>query len=404
MNANLALFGHPPAFPNVLHVGTPNLGDVDRFQNLVGQAFDRRWFSNFGPIHDEFEKKIRGLIGAKYCLPVCNATIGLELVLQALDLKGEVILPSFTFIATAHAVKRSGFVPVFCDVNPVTHMISPSEIQKLINQRTSAILGVHLWGQTCQVMEIEQIAKSAALPVIYDAAHAFGVDVAGQSIADFGEAQVFSFHSTKFINAFEGGAIATHSKELYERLRLMANFGFAGYDRVEFLGTNAKMNEISAAMGLATLEKMEEIISVNRANLDLYKKLFSDIPGISFLKPDESSRSNFQYVVGIINPQQLGLTRDQLLEVLWAENVRVRRYFYPGCHRMEPYKSGCDDPSARLPVTRDLCEKVLVFPTGMTVNGETISRIVEIVRNATQKDVIESVKDALASRQSTFLK
>ncbi len=253
----LALFGGQPIFDEILHVGRPNIGDRERFLDRINDMFDRRWLSNNGPFVQELEQKIAKLLGVKHCVAMCNATVALEITARALGLHGEVILPSFTFVATAHALQWQEITPVFCDVDPLTHNIDPAKIENLITPRTTGILGVHVWGRACNVEALSAIAQKHHLKLMFDAAHAFACTYQGRMIGGFGDAEVFSFHATKFFNSFEGGVVTTNNDELAEKLRGMRNFGFAGLDNVIRVGTNGKMSEVSAAICLTSLESLD---------------------------------------------------------------------------------------------------------------------------------------------------
>jgi dTDP-4-amino-4,6-dideoxygalactose transaminase len=378
----LAILGGRAAFPDAVHVGRPNIGDRERLLARIKDLLDRRWLSNNGPFVQEFEAHICEFIGVKHCIAMCNATIALEIMIRAAELKGEVIVPSWTFIATAHALQWQEITPVFCDVDPATHTLDPGQVERMITPRTTGILAVHLWGRPCEVDALADIARRRKLRLLYDAAHAFGCSYNGQMIGDFGDAEVFSFHATKFLNSFEGGAVVTNDDELAQRIRLMKNFGFIGYDDVGYIGTNGKMTEIAAVMGLTSLEDIHEFIAVNRRNYDQYRLELGGIPGVRFLAYDPAERSNYQYVVLEVDQQLAGLSRDELQQVLWAENVLARRYFYPGCHRMEPYRSYFPHAGLLLPVTERLSERVLSLPTGTAVGPDEISAICGIVRCA----------------------
>jgi dTDP-4-amino-4,6-dideoxygalactose transaminase len=375
---DLALFGGIPAFERALHVGCPNIGDKEGFLRRMNDMLDRRELTNYGPYVQEFERRIEDLLGVKHCVAVCNATSGLQLAIRALELKGEVIVPAFTFVATAHALEWQGITPVFCDIDPKTYTIDVSKVESLITSKTTGILGVHVWGHPCDVEGLANIAERFRLKLLFDAAHAFGCSHKGKMVAHFGDAEVFSFHATKFLNSFEGGAVVTNNTALAENIRLMSNFGFAGLDNVVHIGTNAKMSEVSAAMGLTSLARMEEFLDVNRRNYQTYLRELSVIPGLKAIRYDETQKSNFQYIVFEIDEQKTGITRDQLLSLLVAEKVIARRYFFPGCHRMEPYRSKL--PDLTLPITEGLAHRVLCFPTGTSVGKSDISRIAEIIR------------------------
>ena len=376
----LAIFGGAPAFSDTLHVGRPNIGNRERLQARFNELLDRRWLSNNGPFVQEFEAEIARLTGAKHCIATCNATVALEIAIRAAGLKGEVIVPSFTFVATAHALQWQMITPVFCDIDPRTHNIDPSCVERLITPRTTGIIGVHVWGRTCDVEALAAIAFRNDISLLFDAAHAFGCRHGTRMVGNFGRAEIFSFHATKFLNSFEGGAVVTNDDDLAAKVRLMTNFGFAGYDNVIYPGTNGKMTEVCAAMGLTSLESLGKFIEVNRDNYCHYTECLSGISGITLAEYDESARPNYQYVVLEVDREKTSLTRDQLKDVLWAENVRARRYFYPGCHRMEPYRSLCPHSGLLLPETERLCERVLSLPTGTGVNQDDIARICEIIR------------------------
>jgi dTDP-4-amino-4,6-dideoxygalactose transaminase len=229
-----------------LYVGTPNVGNREALLVRINDMLDRRWLSNNGPLVQEFEKKICDLLGVKHAVAMCNATVALEIASKALDLKGEVILPSYTFIATAHALQWQDITPVFADMEPESHNIDPAKIEALITPHTTGIVGVHVWGRACDTEAIEEIARKHNLRVMYDASHGFGCSVGGRMLGNFGACEVFSFHATKFINCFEGGAVVTNDDALAEKLRLMRNFGFKGFDNVIYLGVNGKMSEVCA--------------------------------------------------------------------------------------------------------------------------------------------------------------
>ncbi len=379
---DLAIFGGPPAFPEVLHVGRPNIGDRGRLLERINDLLDRRWLTNNGPYLEEFEERLVELTGVPHCIAMCNGTVALEIAIRAAGLSQEVIVPSFTFVATAHALQWQGITPVFCDVDPHTHLLDPGRVEELITPRTTGIIGVHLWGRPCRIGELTEIAHHHRLRLLFDASHAFGCSHGGRMIGGFGDAEVFSFHATKFLNSFEGGAVATSDGDLADRVRMMRNFGFVDYDQVRYVGTNGKMAEVSAAMGLTSLESMAEFTAVNRRNYDHYRASLAGIPGLSLLTYDEAERCNYQYIVLEVDHGVQRLGRDLLQRVLQAENVFARRYFYPGCHRMEPYRSYF--PSARLllPQTERLVERVLSLPTGTAIGPGEIEAICDVVRFA----------------------
>src|SRR5258707_15408547 len=246
----LAVFGGSPAFSEQLHVGRPNIGNRQKFHERVADILERKWLTNGGRYVAEFERRIAELCGVEHCVAMCNGTVALEIAVRALGMTAEVIVPSFTFIATAHALQWQEITPVFCDIDARTHTIDPKQIEKMITPRTSGIIGVHTWGRVCDVEALEAIARRRNLHLLFDAAHAFACSHKGRPIGGFGRCEVFSFHATKFFNSFEGGAVVTNDDSLAEKMRLMRNFGFRGNEHVIYIGTNGQMTEVCAAMDL----------------------------------------------------------------------------------------------------------------------------------------------------------
>ena len=371
--------GDSALLPPALHVGSPNIGDRALFQKFVDEVFERGWLTNNGPLVQEFEQRVAEYVGVKHCVATCNGTVALEIAIRAMGLTGEVILPSYTFVATAHAVYSQHLRPVFADIAPATHQLDPEAVARCITSRTSAILGVHLWGQGGAVGPLHALADKHGLQLFFDAAHAFGCSTGGAMIGRFGRAEIFSFHATKFFNTFEGGAIVTNDYSLADKARLMRNFGFAGLDQVVHPGTNGKMVEICAAMGLTNFASIDTFIATNRRNYLAYRESLTGIPGIRLLPYDESERSNYQYIVVEVGPESLA-TRDEIVASLRAGNILARRYFWPGCHRMQPYLELFPEDGLRLPNTETVAARVIVLPTGMAVDGARIERIAERIR------------------------
>ncbi len=385
MNFSLDDSVKKPAFDSPLHVGRPNIANREKFMQRVEGILDRRWLSNNGPVVQEFEAAIASYLGVKHCICVCNATVGLEIAIRAAGLSGEVIVPSYTFVATAHALQWQEITPVFADMKASTHNLDPEQIERHITPRTTAIIGTHVWGKPCEVEALAEIATRHGLKLMFDAAHAFGCSHQGKMIGGFGLAEVFSFHATKFLNSFEGGAITTNDDELAKKIRLMTNFGFAGFDNVIHLGTNGKMCEVSAAMGLTNLEEIDSLIAINRRNYDGYREGLAASKHISVIAYDDSERGNYQYLVAEINASHSPLSRDELVAILHSENVLARKYFWPGCHRMEPYRSLYPHAGLLLPVTEKVSEQVIVLPTGTAVTPPDIERICGIINAAFDK-------------------
>jgi dTDP-4-amino-4,6-dideoxygalactose transaminase len=377
---DLAIFGAEPAFKEKLHVGRPNIGNRKRFLERVNDILDKRWLTNAGPYVRELERALADFLSMRHCIAMCNGTMAMENVVRAIGLTGEVIVPAFTFISTAHALQWQEITPVFCDVDPRTHNIDPSQIERMITPRTTGIIGAHLWGRPCDIEALTEIAQRHALRLLFDAAHAFGCSYKGRMIGGFGDAEVFSFHATKFFNTMEGGAVATDNDELAAKLRLMKNFGFTSYDEVSYIGINGKMTEVCAAMGLTGMESLEEFIGINRRNYHFYRHELEGLAGVRFLTNDEREKHNYQYIVLEIDKSITGISRDQLVKILHTENVLARRYFFPGCHKMEPYRSYFPHADLLLPNTERLVERVLSLPTGIAIGKREIGEICQIVR------------------------
>ena len=377
----LAVLGGEPAFEAPLHVGRPNLGDRQRFLERVEGMLDRVWLTNNGPLVAEFEEAVASVAGVRHCIATCNGTVALEIAIRAAGLAGEVITTPFTFVATPHALRWQGITPVFADIDPTTHNLDPAQVERMITPRTRGILGVHLWGRPCAVDDLTEIAERHDLTLLFDASHAFGSSSRGRVIGGFGAAETFSFHATKFVNSFEGGAIVTDDDSLAARARLIRNFGFADYDQIRSLGINGKMTEVAAAMGLTSLESRQRFIDVNHANYAAYRAGLRAVPGIEMVGYDDEELTTRQYVVVEVNDDH-GLTRDDLHQVLWAENVLARRYFFPGCHRVEPYRSEQHPDRLEMPRTDEVASRTLVLPTGTGVTLTDIEIITGIIARA----------------------
>lgn len=378
----LAIFTGRPAFKNPLYVGKPLVEKEvqDSYYDHLTGVFDRNYFTNNGPLVQRLEAKIAQIHRVRHCIAICNATVGQILTLKALDLEGEIILPSFTFIATAHACLWQNLKPIFCDINPESLMIDGDKIEELITEKTCALIGVHLFGNICDVERLTEISRKYGLKLIFDAAHAFNCSSGNTPIGRFGNAEILSFHATKFFSTFEGGAVLTNDPKLDSRIRFLKNFGFQGYDDVGYLGINGKMPESSAAMGLASLQTLKARAERLKKNYTLYCKNLDSVPGIQVLSIGTKGRSNYHYLVALVDEEKFGISRDVLNDVLWRENVIARKYFYPGCHRMEPYNTLYPDACMRLPVTKDVAQRILCLPSNLENPEQDIPTIVNIIR------------------------
>jgi len=377
--SDLAINGAPPAFPEPLHVGRPNVGDRDAFMRMAGEMFDRGWLTNNGPLVQELERRIADRLGVKHCVAMCNGTIALEIAIRALGLEGEVIVPSYTFVATAHALHWQAITPVFADIDPATHNLDPDAVRRMITPRTTGIIGVHLWGRAAPVAELQAIADEHGLQLMFDAAHGFDCRHGARKLGGFGRCEVLSFHATKVFNTFEGGAVLTDDDTLAETMQLMRNFGFRGYDNVIHPGTNGKMPEVNAAMGLVNLDALPRFVAANRACHQAYARQLAGIGGIRLLDYDPASDPNYQYVVIEVD-EAFPVSRDDVVAALQAENILARKYFWPGCHGMKPYRELFPHARLVLPNTELVAGRVVVLPTGATLPEGGVDAVASVCR------------------------
>ena len=381
----LALFGASPQFQGPLYVGRPNLFNRDEMFRRITEATDRLWLTNNGPLLLELESRFAQFLDVKHCVAVANATLGLQLVAHALNLKGEVLMPSFTFIGTARALEWTNLQARFCDVLDPRSTLDPDSVRKMMTADVSAILGVHLWGVPCEIEQLQAIADEFNVPLFFDAAHAIGSTYKGRKVGGFGRAEVFSLHATKVINALEGGLVTTNDDDLANRIRLARNYGFVDEDIIEGTGTNAKMNEFSAAVALSNLEGFDVLVAHNRGLQRAYAKGLGDLQGVKLVTIDHIAETSSHYAVLRIT-SECALTRDEIRQVLHAENVKSRRYFWPGCHRSPPYCM--QEYFYHLPVTELLADELLQLPTGLQMNtndAEIIGKLLSVsIQNAQQ--------------------
>ena len=370
-----AVLGGPPVFATPLMVGRPSMPDRASLHRRVDEILDSGRFTNNGLLLQQFEEKLKTVTNCRHAVCVCNGTMALQLLAKASGLTGEVIVPSMTFIATAHALEWIGLKPVFADVDVDSHTLDPASVERCVTANTSAILGVHLWGNPCDVEGLQRIADRHNLKLLFDASHAFGCVRKGVPIGGLCDAETFSFHATKAVHAIEGGAVVTNSDDIAERCRLMRNFGITGMTQIESPGINAKMSELSAAVGLTSLESFDRVMAQNQLRLNDYRTVIKDVPGIDVAIPESIDRRNGQYVVVTVNAARFGMSRDQLLEILRAEGVFARSYFSPGCHNAVPYAGQSIHTPVRLSVTEQLLAEVLQLPTGSAVAEDDVVAI-----------------------------
>ena len=374
----LAIFGGRPSFEQPIQVGSPNTGDRHRFLARLKNSLDSGRSTGRGPFLREFEERVAAFHGVRHCIATASSTQALAYLVHALDLSGEVIVPSFMPVATAHALNDNGITPVCCDVDPASQTLDPGRVDDLVTAQTSAIIGAHLWGRACDVDKFSAIARRHNLSLLFDAAHAFACTYHGRKIGTSGQPEILSFHASQILNAFEGAAILTDDETLSEQLRAAA----VSADSAPGATLNGQMNEISAAMGLTLMDGYTELVAVNLRNYRRYRRTLAGLPGIQLIEYDYREQNNYHHVVLEVDPAAAGVTRDQLMAILSAEKVHARRYFCPPCHWEEPYRSHATYVRSPLPVTEKLARTVLCLPTGTAITGPEIDIVCNIIRLA----------------------
>lgn len=375
MTEQFAIFGAAPEFDQPLPVGQLYFPSWERYTAAFQGIFERRYYTNQGPLTEQLEDRLQQFLGVKHAVCVTNATIALMMVAEAMGLSGKVILPAFTFIASAQSLTWTNIQPVFCDVDPDTHQISVDQVAALIEPGVSAIMGVNLWGGACDAKALAELAAANGIKLYFDSAHAFGCRVKDIPIGGFGAAEVFSFHATKVLSATEGGCISTNDDDLAARLRNIRSSYGAGRPVDVVKTSNGRMSEAQAAVALMSLEDFPANQANNAKLYQAYGDQLRDVPGLRLVRPAGTSFSNCQYVVCEVDEAEFGLSRDLLLDVMKAENVIARRYFHPGVHRTLPYSRELPEYQNRLPNTDKLCASCIQFPIGALVTPEKVERI-----------------------------
>ncbi len=359
---------------NKIFVTKATLPPKEEFLQYVDKIWDSAWLTNMGDVHNQLEKRLSEFMDGVEVVLTVNGHLALELALQSLKIEGEVITTPFTFASTTHAIVRNGLNPVFCDIKKDDFTIDPEKIEKLINKNTKAIMPVHVYGNICDVEAIESIAKKYGLYVIYDAAHTFGERYKGKSVADFGDMSVFSFHATKVFNTIEGGAIALRDRNIRKSLDFLKNFGIADKENVPYVGSNAKMNEFAAAMGLCNMRHLPEYIEKRRHISEIYTERLSDLKGIRLNKYNNDTVYNYAYFPIVVENGD----RDELYESLARENIFARKYFYPCTNAYECYSKRFDANDT--PIALDISKKVLTLPIYPDLEATDVERICDIIR------------------------
>ena len=364
----------------LITVTSPLLPSLDEFIPMLKDIWDRKWLTNNGHYHKELEKALAEYLGVKYISLFTNGTLPLITALQAMRITGEVITTPYSFVATTHSIWWNGLKPVFVDVDEKTGNIDPEKIEAAITPHTTAIMPVHVYGTPCNTKRIQEIADVYGLKVIYDAAHAFGVKVNGESILNAGDMSTLSFHATKVYNTVEGGALVCHDEATKKRIDYLKNFGFAGETTVVAPGINSKMDEIRAAYGLLNLKQVDDAIARRKATAERYRAALKDVAGIRMLEDVEGVRHNYAYFPIFIS-NEYGLSRDALYEKLKEHNVYGRRYFYPLISTFSAYKGLESARPENLPIAHKLADQVLCLPMFAGLDNDSIDRIIDVVVN-----------------------
>ncbi|WP_050636501.1 DegT/DnrJ/EryC1/StrS family aminotransferase [Candidatus Stoquefichus sp. SB1] len=356
-----------------------SMPDFDEYIDEISDLWETHWLTNMGEKHCILENTLKEYLNVENVSLFSNGHMALELAIQAMNLTGEVITTPFTFASTTHAIVRNGLTPVFCDINAEDYTIDVTKIESLITDKTSAIIPVHVYGNVCNVEEIDRIAKKYDLKVIYDAAHAFGVKYKGKGIAEYGDVSMFSFHATKVFNTIEGGALCFKNPEFGKRVNRLKNFGIRDEEVVDSIGANAKMNEFQAAMGICNLRHVHAEIEKRKKVINRYKKNLGDVLGITILQPQDHVQANYAYFPIVIDDKIFGSTRNEVYNYLKTQNIFSRKYFYPLTNSFDCFHGQFD--TNQTPIAVYISKRVLTLPLYADLSFDNI----DIVCNAIKK-------------------
>ena len=365
-----------------IKVTSPLLPPLDEFTTMLEDIWQRRWVTNNGQYHQQLEKALAEYLKVPYISIFTNGTLPLLTALQALDIKGEVITTPYSFVATTHAIWWNGCTPVFVDIEEDTCGIDPDKIEAAITPCTTAIMPVHCYGHPVKMKRIQEIADHYGLKVIYDAAHAFGVEMDGESVLNAGDMSTLSFHATKVYNTLEGGALVVHDEQTKQHIDLLKNFGFAGETEVVAPGINSKMDEVRCAYGLVNLKLVDQAIARRRKVAQRYREALRGVPGICFFEDMPDVRHNYSYFPIFVDAKEYGMTRDELYFKLQEQGIFGRRYFYPLISTFNTYRSLPSAVPANLPVATKVANEVICLPMHHALSEDDIERVVSVVKNA----------------------
>lgn len=362
-------------------VTSPLLPDLDEFQSMLKEIWSSKWITNNGQFHKQLEKELAAYLKVPYLSLFTNGTLPLITALQALRISGEVITTPYSFVATTHSLWWNGIKPVFVDIDPNNCGIDPDCIEAAITPKTTAIMPVHCYGKPCDMERIQEIADQYGLKVIYDAAHAFGVEVNGKSILEWGDMSTLSFHATKVYNTLEGGALVVKDEQAKQRIDYLKNFGFAGEIKVVAPGINSKMDEVRAAYGLLNLRQVDAAIEARHQVAIRYREALRNVPGIRFFDDMPGVKHNYSYFPIFVNAEEYGMTRDELYAFMRSHDVLGRRYFYPLISTFSTYKGCSGAESSNLPNATKIAEQVICLPMHHQLSSEDLDRILDIIIN-----------------------
>jgi len=357
----------------MINVTKTYLPSKEKYQKYVDEIYENGWLTNYGPLVQRLEKRLAEYLGVKNIVLVANGTVALEIAYRTLDLKGSVITTPFSFIATTSSLVTNNLSPIFADIDENTFNLYPKNIEKLITPNTSAILPVHVFGNACKVEEIEEIANKYNLKVVYDAAHAFDIKYKDQSVLNYGDISTLSFHATKLFHTIEGGALIINDDKLAEKARYLINFGIKNQEEIPHLGTNAKMNEFEAAMGLCVLDDIEEIKDKRKVILELYRKELDGL--VAFQEQNKNATENYSYFPIIFKSEEDLL---KMQKVLNEDDIFPRRYFYPSLDTLEYI-----EPKQNMPISRDISKRILCLPIYRELTIEAQNKIIKFIKDDT---------------------
>lgn len=364
---------------DVITVTSPLLPDLTEFHELLKQLWDSKWITNNGSFHKQLEKELAAYLKVPYVSLFTNGTLPLITALQALRISGEVITTPYSFVATTHALWWNGIKPVFVDIDPATGNIDPDRIEEAITSKTSAIMPVHVYGKPCDTKRIQEIADKYGLRVIYDAAHAFGVEVNGESILNAGDMSTLSFHATKVYNTIEGGAMVMHDEQTKKRIDYLKNFGFAGETTVVGPGINSKVDEVRAAYGLLNLKQVDAAIEARHQVAIKYRAALREVKGITFFDDMPGVKHNYSYFPIFVDAEEYGMTRDELYFKMKERNVLGRRYFYPLISTFSTYRGLESSRLENLPNAHKMANSVICLPMHHALSSGDVQRVLDCI-------------------------